>query len=211
LVALLVYAQFAQVLPEADRGIDMLIRNVLCILVFVPAGRAWGVDAWRRGRLTAFPAWPRRLLVLQVAAMYFLAGIQKTAVAWWPWGDYSALFVVLQDPAVARYPFEWLRPYYPVTQLASAVTMAFECFACLVPLAYWFRATRTRAGWLRAQFNRLEPVRRWLPLGVLLHLGIAATMRIGIFPWVMLSLYPVFFHPDELRRGWMRLRREFGR
>ncbi len=210
LVAVLVYAQFAQVLPEADRGIDMMLRNVLLLLAFVPTGRFWGLDARIFGPLDRVPAWPRRLLILQIAAMYFLAGIQKTAVAWWPWGGYSALFIVLQDPAVARFPFQWLRPYYPITQLASAVTMAFECVAFLVPLVYLYRATRTKSGWLRAQFNRLDILRWWLPFGVALHLGIAATMQIGIFPWAMLGLYPAFFHPDELLRGVRRLDRYFG-
>lgn len=210
LVALLVYAQLAQVLPEADRGIDLMIRNILLILAFVPSGRFWGVDARIFGRAERLSAWPRRLIILQLAAMYFLAGIQKTAVAWWPWGGYSALFVVLQDPAVARFPFSWLRPFYPLTQLASAATMGFECLAFLVPLAYVYRASRTRPGWLRAQFNRMDVVRWWLPFGVVLHLGIAATLQIGIFPWAMLCLYPAFFHPDEIARAIRRVRAEFG-
>ena len=33
-----------------------------------------------------------------------------------------------------------------------------------------------------------------------LHIGIAATMQLGIFPWAMLALYPSFFHPEEYAR-----------
>ncbi|GDX82179.1 hypothetical protein LBMAG42_39900 [Deltaproteobacteria bacterium] len=204
LVALLVYAQLARVLPEADRGIDLLIRNVLFLFVFVPSGRFAGLDAPIFGGLERIPAWSRRLLILQIVVMYFTAGIQKTAVAWWPWGGFSALYIVLQDMAVARVPFAWLRALYPATQLLTAATMLFEWLAVFVPLAHWFRWTRSRGGWLRAQFNRLDFVRWWLPLGVFMHLGIAATMQIGIFPWVMLALYPAFFHPDEIARAFRR-------
>ena len=210
LVALVILAQFAEILPPADRGIDMLVRNVLLLYVFVPSGRALGVDARIFGRLERMSAWPRRLLCLQLVVVYFTAGIQKTAVAWWPWGGFSALFIVLQDMAVARIPFAWLAPWYPLTQLATAGTMVFELGAVLVPLALVYRNTRTRPGWLRAQLNRTGFLHKWLAVGVLLHLGIAATMHLGIFPWAMLALYPCLFHPDELLRGVRRVRREFG-
>lgn len=201
LVAVLVYAQLARVLPEADRGIDLMIRNVLFLFVFVPSGRFAGLDAYLFGRLDRIPAWSRRLLILQLVVMYWTAGIQKTAVAWWPWGGFSALYIVLQDPALARIPGAWLRPLYPATQVLSAATMLFEWLAVFVPLAYVYRRTRTLPGWLRAQFNRFDFVWWWLPVGLFMHLGIAATMQIGIFPWAMLALYPVFFHPDEVRRA----------
>lgn len=206
LVACLLSAQLARVLPDADRGIDMMIRNVLLLYTFVPAGRWWGVDAWLFGRLERIPAWSRRLLVLQLVVMYASAGVQKTAVAWWPWGGFSALYIVLQDPALARVPFAWLRPLYPLTQALSALTMLFEWLALVYPLSLWYRATRTRPGWLRAQFNRVGFRRAWLPMGLVMHLGIAATMQIGIFPWVMLSLYPAFFTPDEVERTARSLR-----
>ena len=44
-------------------------------------------------------------------------------------------------------------------------------------------------------------------VGVIFHLALAATLRLGIFPAAMLALYAAFFHPDELRAAWHRLRR----
>jgi hypothetical protein len=199
LVAVLLYAQLALVLPGADRGIDMLIRNVLLLMVFVPTGRRFGLDALLFGPLARVPSWPRRLLVLQLAVLYFTAGIQKAAVAWWPWGGFSALYLVLQDPAVARYPFAWLQRFYPATQALTAATMSFEWLAGLVPLVFWFRSTRTHPGWLRAQLNRSRFLQGWMLLGAGMHLGIAATMQLGIFPWTVLALYPALFHPDEAK------------
>ena len=39
----------------------------------------------------------------------------------------------------------------------------------------------------------------WAVGGALLHLGIAATMGLGMFSWGMLALYPVLFAPWLLR------------
>ncbi len=204
LVLLVLYAQFARVLSPADRGIDLLLRNIVAILALSGSGNALSLaDLLGRSpgaRLASVPSWPRHLIVLQIAVMYFAAGLQKTAVAWSPLGGFSALYIVLQDPAIARVPFGWLRTIYPLTQLATAATMAFEYTAALIPLVYWYRLTRQRAGWLRAQCNRVAPLRLWVLVGVLLHMGIAMTMNLGIFPWAMLAMYPAFVHPDEWPR-----------
>ncbi len=200
LVAALVSAQLAQVLPLGDRGIDTLLRNVLVVLSFSACGRRFGVDALLFGTRREAPAWPRHLLILQLSVVYFCAGIQKTALAWTPLGDLSALFLILQDPSIAAFRFDWLSKVYPVTQLATATTMVFEWSAGLVPLVYWFRYTRTRPGRLRAWFNTHRPLRGWVLLGAALHAGIALTMSLGIFPFAMLALYPALLHPDELQR-----------
>jgi hypothetical protein len=208
-VALVVSAQLAQVLPLGDRGIDLMVRNVLCLLVFSGSGRVWSLDAllFRGGVLGRLfgprdlvPAWPRHLLVLQVLVMYFMAGIQKTSVTWWPFGSYGALYLILQDPSIAAWRFAWLEKVFPLTQLASAATMVFELGAGPILLAWWFRDTRLRGGRARALFNRIDLHKWWMFVGVGLHVGIAATMSLGIFPYAMLSLYPAFFHPDELPR-----------
>jgi hypothetical protein len=203
IVALVVYAQVAQVLPLGDRGIDLMMRNVLLLLSLSGCNRIWAMDALIFGRRELVPAWPRHLLIVQLLVMYFMASVQKTAVAWWPWGGYSALYLVLQDPSIAAWRFGWLQEVYPLTQLATASTMVFELLAGPMVLTWWFRDTRTRPGRLRAFWNRLDVHRWWMLVGVMLHVGIAATMAIGIFPYAMLALYPAFFHPDELPR-WVR-------
>lgn len=202
LVAVLTSAQLAQVLPLGDRGIDTLIRNVVLILSCSSAGRRLGIDGLIFGPRWMAPAWPRHLLILQLTVVYFCAGIQKTALSWTPFGGFSALYLILQDPAIARWPFDWLRSVYPLTQLAAATTMAFEWSACFIPLVYWFRDTRTSPGRVRAFFNTHRPLRVWIALGVLLHLGIAMTMALGIFPFAMLALYPALLHPDDLNTRW---------
>lgn len=205
LVLLLALAQSAQIVPLGDRGIDLMVRNVLFLLLFSQCG-AWGsLDAkiktgsfWGDG--SDVSAWPRHLLIVQLVVMYFTAGVQKVGMDWMPMGGFAALFVVLQDPAVARADFSWLESIYPVTQLASATTMLFEWLAPFVLLTYHFRNTPEKTSRLRAFYRRVHPHYYWIGIGVLLHLGIAATLALGIFPYAMLALYPAFFHPDEWKR-----------
>ncbi len=200
------YAQLGWINPAADRGIDMLVRNVAWVLAFSGSHAVWSVDAWvarLRGRPLAatIESWPRRLLAVQLVVVYWMAGLQKTGIGWTPLGDFSALYVVLQDPSIAAHRFAWLAEVYPLTQLATAATMLFEWGAPAVFLARWYARTRTRRGWLRAQFNRYPVVPGWLAIGVLLHLGIAATMQLGIFPWAMLALYPLMLPAHYFTRG----------
>lgn len=211
-LTLLLYAQLALVLPAADRGIDMLVRNALMILIFSECGAAWSLDARRRvGRFAgdgeAVPAWPRHLLILQLIVVYFGAGSQKVGMDWLPMGGWTALYVVLHDPAVSRFGFGHLDLFFPLTQLATAVTWIWEWCSPLLLLSFVYRDSRTRPGRLRALLNRLDFRSLWLAVGVIFHLGIALTMRLGIFPWAMITMYLAFYHPDELRAGWARLRR----
>jgi hypothetical protein len=207
-VLMLLASQWAQLLPEGDRAIDMLLRNVLLVLAFSPAGDAYAVDAWWttgsfRGSGAPRPAWARYLLVLQIVVMYFTAGVQKYGQHWWPWGGFSALYVILHDWSYATMSFDWLgrQPFYFSTQVATAVTLAWQ-WTYPVVLVHYF-PPRSPPGRFRSAFDRYRLHRVWIAIGAFFHFGIAATMQLGIFPWGMLAVYPVFLHPDELfrRRG----------
>lgn len=210
LLMVLLYAQFALILPGGDRGIDMLLRNALLVLALGGSGATLSLDArWRTGSWLGDgaerPAWPRYLLIIQLVIVYFTAGVQKVGIAWLPVGHFSALYIVLQDPAVAKTAGMDLSAWWHVTQFATATTMIWEWSAPLLLLAFYYRDTRDRPGRLRALFNRIDFRAIYLFIGVLFHVGIHLTMRIGIFPFAMMALYLCGYHPDELRRLWPRL------
>ena len=145
LVFVLASAQFESILPNASRAIDTLIRNLLMILVFSKSHRIWSVDRWIRQRWrgppesTLVPAWPRHLIVLQLTVMYFLAGIQKFGITWMPIGNFSALYLILQDTTMTVQRFDFLAnpPWYPLTQLATAVTLIWEWSAPVLIWSFW--------------------------------------------------------------------------
>ena len=200
-------AQLAYLAPDADRGIDMIVRIVAVILALSLSHARWSVDAfvWRRlGRAlpTEVPAWPRYLLLLQLVWIYLSGGMNKSAAEWGPHGGFRALENIVTDPHLARLPAGWIAPITPLARIATAATMVFELGAPLYLVAYYFADTRDRvgahAGRLRRAFTWARVRWVWIALGVCFHVGIAITLRLGMFPYAMLALYPVLLRPAEL-------------
>jgi hypothetical protein len=182
---------------------DELAKNILLLLLVSGCGRALSIDAWRTARNggTAAdrlaPAWPRYALVFQLVLMYWATGMQKVSSGWVPGGSADALWYILQQPTWQRQEMTWLAPLFPLTQVATLATWTFEQAAPLLLLAFWYRRTRTRPGRVRAAFNRLDVRAIYLFLGVGMHVGIEATMEVGVFSWATMAIYVACFHPDE--------------
>lgn len=191
-VFVIISAHLASLAPDGERGIDMLLRVAIAILALSRCNARWSVDAlvWARlGRPIPreVPAWPRYLLLVQLVWVYFSGGINKGGAEWGPFGGFLALSNALADPHLARFdPGGWLPAVVPLTRVATALVMVFELSAPLYLVAY-------ARGWRRVRYA-------WLAVGVAFHLGIAVTLRLGIFPWGMLALYPVLLQPAELAR-----------
>ncbi len=165
-------------------------------------GRSTRMIARRLGRdvPAEIPAWPRYLLMFQLVWMYFSGGQNKSSDVWGPTGGFTALANALTEPHAARFGPAWVGVIYPLTRVATALTMAFELGAPLYLLAYYYAATAERAGKLRAWFNRWRVRWIWLGLGVMFELGIAFGLRLGVFPFGMLAIYPVFLRPEDFYR-----------
>ncbi|HEY4242499.1 MAG TPA: HTTM domain-containing protein [Kofleriaceae bacterium] len=192
----------AALAPMSDRGVQELMRIVFVILVLSPSHTRCSVTAWwraRRGRPYAAeqPAWPRYLLMIQIAWMYGSAGQSKLGTEWGP-GEFSALANVLCDPHIARFPSGWVAHALPLLALATLVTITFELTGPFYLLWYYFSVTRERPGRVRRLANKLRIRWLWLGLGVTMHVGIAVTLRLAAFPWGVLALYPVLLTPGEL-------------
>ena len=89
-----------------------------------------------------------------------------------------------------------------------SATMAVEWAAPLLLLAYHYRDTRTRPA-----AGRSQPAgfRAGLQARVVFHVGTHLTMRLGIFPFAVLALYPAALHPDEWGALLVRVRRRLPR
>jgi hypothetical protein len=195
LALLVVYGRLAALGPDADRGIDALFRSAIGLLALSGSHARWSVDAWVRRRLgrplpERIPAWPRRLLVLQMAWMYLSAATFKLQSAWLPWGGFSALGTILADPHFARFDPGWVGAVYPLTQVATAATVLFEWTSPL-----FLYSLLDRPGRLGRALRFLRFRQAWLGVGVGFHLALIVTMRLGIFPFGVLVLYPAFFPP----------------
>ena len=210
LALVLLWAQLEDMLPVADRAIDRLYRNLLLVLAFSGAGRAWSVDAWLstgswRGSGDVVGGWARRLFILQVTWMYLDAGLEKTAASWSIFGSYDALYIILQDPIISRFDFSGLGPiFHGLTRVGTAGSVWWEMLFPLVAVQLFVsdprpeipRRQRIRrlARWLRAHHAREV----WLAVGLCFHLALWFTLELGMFPLAMMVLYPCFYGPEEL-------------
>lgn len=193
---LLLWFQFRN--PTFLNGGDEVLRLAglylaLGYAALPPGARALTLDRRKvvpEGGTPRIPAWPLRLVQVQLCIVYVVSGVWKVAgEAWW---DGSALVYALDNPAFSRFglpDWAWLQPVFVVVSVSVA------WWELLFPvLVYW---TRTR---------------RWALLyGVILHVGIFVTMNIGAFAPAMLALYPAFLTGDELRRVGRALRPGGGR
>ena len=156
---------------------------LLCLLALllacVPAHRALSVDVWRNPVLRAShaPAWTLWLLRAQIGIVYFYGGIAKLNGDWLGRAEPMRTFLRrrIDDPLVALiHDKEWV--VYGMSYAGLLLDLAIE------PLLMWRRT-------------------RWLAVVALVsfHLLNSRIFSIGVFPWFMLAVTPIFFEP-----GWLR-------
>lgn len=126
--------------------------------------------------------WPLRFLRLQVAVVYLATAVWKEQGRDWPTG--AALYWVLQDPKYQRVSLDWLLATQAGQWLATLGTWGTLWLEFALPVLLLVPRGR-KAG---------------LALGTALHLGIWATMRIGLFSPLMLISYLAFVERDEAGR-----------
>lgn len=181
---------------------------VLCVLmVFMPTGQTWSVDALLRARrgdrsTGRVPRWCRHLLQLQLAVVYTGTGLYKTGDTWREHG--SAIYYTVANPLNRHFDagelFAGLHAWVlrPMTFSVVAWETAFAGFV----LAWWLRQVIGPRRWL--------PDLRWLFLGVglAMHLGIQLLVFVMTFSALMVATYAAFLEPSEARRlvAWFRRR-----
>jgi hypothetical protein len=153
---------------------------LLCVLlVLTPANGYCSWDAVRHPAVRALtcPRWCIAVFIAQVAIVYFFAAVAKLDLDWLEgrpltlWLLGKRSYPVL-GPLYGQEWFKWLMVYGG---------LAFD--ALIVPLLLW-RRTRLLG----------------LALAILFHLTNSYTFRIGIFPYLAISLCVFFFPPDAVRK-----------
>jgi len=149
--------------------------------MLTPCGAVWSVDSLLRRRqstthhsplTTRQPVfiwpWALRLLFVQMALIYFLNGFYKLVGPHWRAGD--VLQSVLGNIQWARWSFAQLPLPYPAVQGLTWLVLFWELG---FPLLVAMRPFRNLTLWV----------------GVLLHVGLAVSLQLGLFSFYMLCLY----------------------
>jgi hypothetical protein len=157
-----------------------LVCLISFLMCFLPAARAFSVDALLRRRIRSdvVPAWTLWLLRAQVGIPFFYGGIAKLNIDWIHGGEPMRT---------------WLRPLTKMPGGGPVFTANWVVYGfviggllldlLLVPLLLW-RRTRPYA----------------FAAGIVFNLINAVIFDIGIFPWLMLGALLIFFPPDLMRR-----------
>jgi hypothetical protein len=167
---------------------DVLVAILFCLL-WAETGATLSVDSWlaRRRRVPCqSPAssaghsiWPLRLIRIQVSLIYFNTGVWKLFGE--PWRDGSAIHYVLDLNTFQRVPYPLPFELEWIATVATYLTLVWEIS---FPFMMFHRWTRRLA----------------LATGVLMHVGMWATLELGLFSWIMMASYLAFLDPVVISR-----------
>ena len=160
----------------------MLLESVVLMLLWVDCGAVWSLDAALADRAAGparvdhCPIGPLRLIRFQLGLVYLNSGIWKLFNE--QWRDGSAIHYVMNSNVYRRFPVDVPAGLDWVTSLLTYSVLAWEL--AFVPLLL------------------VRPLRRYALIGgIVMHLGMAATIEVGPFPWVMLASYVSFLDPNR--------------
>lgn len=160
--------------PVIGDAEDTMLRIAIFCLIFMPLDYRWSLGRWMAGRpaydasLARSRAWGLRLLQFHLSLLYLSAAACK----WFgsTWRDGSALYYVYQmEDLFGRGPLPmWLMQEELAIRLSTWAVLAVES---LLPVALWFRPTRTLA----------------VAAGIALHLSLEYAMHLHLFQWIMMA------------------------
>jgi hypothetical protein len=179
LVALLVHAQLGALMPIAEQGVDHIVRTAMLMMLFAPCDRRWAIGPSRRQDTIA--AGHTDLLRWLIVLVYLGSGVAKPLSDWGAWMSLQGLpatLKIMADPLSGAIDPELAWSARPLFKVLDVATLIFELGAPLL-LTRWARG--------------------WAALGVIMHLGLFATMHLGQFPWAMLAFYPLWYGAPALR------------
>jgi hypothetical protein len=173
---------FSQANLYLHNGGDQLKLIVLLMLVFLPTDGRWAVRRHPAARGTTGPIlvrpWPIRLLVVQLAVMYFMNGYYKAMGP--QWRDGSVMYYVANNPSWAHFSPDYLPLPTDGWRGLAWATVAWEL---LFPVLVALPTTRAATLWV----------------GVFFHVGTLIHLEVGLFPMYALCYYMPFVPWERLR------------
>ena len=160
--------------------------HALVILALGQSGAAYSLDALRRRRegkppVTEVEAWPRRLIAVFLCVLYFATALTKFKTPVYLTGEHTLMW--MRTDMNWPHPLGlWVADRPVLVMLAAQAAVFWEAAFCVL---VWLRPTR----------------RPMLAVGAAFHVGTWVLLGLAVFPWVMLSMYPVFLAPDVSRRA----------
>jgi HTTM domain len=170
---------------------DGLLKVIAFYIMLAPSGTSLSLDRWRQAK-DAFwepvrrAPWALRLMQVQLSVLYLSTVWTKLSGRTWNDGTAISYAVRLEDLARFDVP-EWLANSELGTNLLTYGTLAIEA---AIGILVWNRTLRP---WV-------------LGLGVILHLAIDLTLRVGFFSYAIFVLYLAFLPPDVVRARLLALR-----
>ncbi len=166
---------------------DALLRHATLLLALTPAGAALSIDRWRRApdrawEIPRVAPWGLRLLQLQLVFVYLFSSFEKLRGV--PWLDGTALADAWRITDLARFGVPL--PVYDSLLMTGVLTYSTLVIEVALATLIWNRRARPYV----------------LLAGVALHVGIEATMAVGFFSIVAVTLYLAFV-PGETAERWI--------
>jgi hypothetical protein len=157
-----------------------LVSVLVAVMVLLPLGAGASVDAWRDPTRAAdlVPAWTVWVLRAQLGLVYFYGGVGKLNADWLLAAEPLRIWLAASGdvPLLGPVLEQWWMAY-----VFSWAGMVFDLG--IVPFLVW-RRTRGAA----------------YALVVVFHVLTRLLFPIGIFPWLMIALTPIFLDPSWPRR-----------
>ncbi|MCX4247558.1 HTTM domain-containing protein [Paraliomyxa miuraensis] len=161
-----------------------LVSLLALLLVVVPAGATWSVDAWRRGDRPTVGRWAYVLLRAQVAVVYVFAGLAKLDGDW----------LLRAEPLRT-----WLSAHADLPLVGALLTTSAAAYAMSWGGMLYDLSIVAWLSW--------RPTRRVAYLvSIFFHVSLWILFPIGVFSWVMLASATLFFDPAWPQRLVARLR-----
>ncbi|MEY4579390.1 MAG: hypothetical protein RL701_4093 [Pseudomonadota bacterium] len=166
-----------------EDGSEVTLRLLTFLTLFLPLGARFSLDALRCARTTTLTSDPRRavslavpLLLLQVTCIYLFNVLHKNGETW---SQGTAVHYALQQDRLVSWLGWKLRPFITpaLSVMLTRAVLATEAslpLLMLSPVATWF--TRRLA----------------ISLAILLHLGFAALLNLGMFSFNMIGFFLLF-------------------